>query len=166
VEPPIAIAGRVGEWMAGAYGAVAGLACHWGVRHGGPGRHVDVSVLETVAIVTVNKPVAVADFNGWPALTPPHRLFQVPSVEPTSDGYVAITTNTAQQFWDLNILAGHPELNDDEALRVQQNRFLRRHEYLPILREWTTANSTEEVVAACAEFRVPCGPVLDASSIR
>ena len=164
--PPIAIAGRVGEWMAGTYAAVAGLAAHWGVRHGAPARHVDVSVLETVAIVMTNSPVAMADFMGWPPVSRPARLFQVPSVEPTADGYVAVTTNTAQQFWDLNVLMGHPELNDDDDLRVQQSRFRRRDEYLPLLHDWTTSHTTDEVVDACADFRVPCGPVLDAGSIR
>src|SRR5215470_10580894 len=45
-RPPIAAGGRLGEWLGGAYAAVAALTAYHGARHSGRGAHIDLSLLE------------------------------------------------------------------------------------------------------------------------
>ncbi|HPG27499.1 MAG TPA: CoA transferase, partial [Myxococcota bacterium] len=45
---PVAAAGRVGEWAAGAFAAVAALAAWRGARTSGRGDHVDLSIFESM----------------------------------------------------------------------------------------------------------------------
>ncbi len=45
-EPPVAAGGRIGEWMAGTYAAVGGLAALLTAARTGHGEHVDVAWLD------------------------------------------------------------------------------------------------------------------------
>src|SRR5262249_51274549 len=49
-RPPIAAGGRLGEWLGGAYAAVAALTAHHDTRRGGRGTHVDLALLEVMAL--------------------------------------------------------------------------------------------------------------------
>ncbi|MGE6057399.1 CoA transferase, partial [Klebsiella variicola subsp. variicola] len=44
--PPISIGGDLGEYMAGVWAAFGAVALHRRVRGGGPGGHLDLSMLE------------------------------------------------------------------------------------------------------------------------
>ena len=48
----------------------------------------------------------------------PIRTFEVPSIEPSADGYAAFTTNSAQQFADFLVMIERPDLLDDARARV------------------------------------------------
>src|SRR5207302_45043 len=52
-RPPVAAGGRLGEWIGGAYAAVAAVAAWKQARNTGRGEHVDVSLLECMS-VTMN----------------------------------------------------------------------------------------------------------------
>ena len=95
---PLAAGGRVGEWLTGTYAAVGALAAWWRADHTGVGGHVDVSVLDCMAIGMVTFPSVFAEFAascGRPPMTASSRRIEVPSVEPTADGWVNFTTNSA-----------------------------------------------------------------------
>jgi len=49
-RPPIAAGGRLGEWIGGAYAAVAALTAHHRAVRSGDGAHVDVSLFEVMTI--------------------------------------------------------------------------------------------------------------------
>jgi crotonobetainyl-CoA:carnitine CoA-transferase CaiB-like acyl-CoA transferase len=104
-RPPLPAGGRIGEWVTGTYAAVATLAA----THDGRGRHVDVAMLECMAVTLATYPSVFASFAGWPELKGTGRTVEVPSIEPTSDGYVVFTTNSAQQFQDFVVLIGRPD---------------------------------------------------------
>ena len=158
-EPPVAAGGRIGEWIAGTYAAVGVLAALRTVRHGGPGAHVDVALLDAMA-VTMNTFTSVfAEFLGWPPLRRPTRTIEIPSIEPASDGYVAFTTNSAQQFADFLVLIDRPDLRDDRELALHLGRFKRRHEALAAIHAYTKRHTTAELLERAALLRVPSGPV-------
>ncbi len=108
-RPPLPAGGRIGEWLTGTYAAVATLAA----THDRRGRHVDVAMLDCMAVTLATYPSVFASFAGWPELKGTGRTVEVPSVEPTSDGYVVFTTNSAQQFQDFVVLIGRPDWLDD-----------------------------------------------------
>ncbi len=49
--PPIAIGGDLGEYMGGVFAAFGALAVRRRVEHGGPGEHLDLSMLEAITLM-------------------------------------------------------------------------------------------------------------------
>jgi crotonobetainyl-CoA:carnitine CoA-transferase CaiB-like acyl-CoA transferase len=164
-DEPIAAGGRLGEWITGTYAAVGALAALRRVRASGQGAHVDVAMLDCMAVTMSIYPSVFASFFGWPPLEGTGRSIEVPSIEPTADGYVVFTTNSAQQYEDFCILVEKPEFLADPKLARPNVRFERRAEFLGGVHEYTTKRTTAEVLAAAALLRIPSAPVLDGETV-
>ncbi len=102
---PLAAGGRLGEWIAGAYAAVAGAAYARRAREHGVGEMVDVSLLESMVITMGGLGVVAAQIMG----AGPGRSLELPSIEATADGYVGYCTITGQQFQDFLVMIERPE---------------------------------------------------------
>ena len=129
-NPPLAAGGRIGEWVAGTYAALAALAALREARRCGRGEDVDVAILDCMAVSMITYPSVFASFTDWPALSGTGRTVEVPSIEPTSDGYLVVTTNSAQQFQDFLVMIERPDLMEDIELAQVAKRFARREEFL------------------------------------
>jgi len=164
-DGPLAAGGRVGEWITGTYAAVATLAALRRRRRTGVGGHVDVAMFDAMATTMVTYPSVWAELSGWPPLGGPTRHRETPSIEPTNDGWVVFTTNSATQFTDFLVMIERPDLLEDEALRLHPSRLLRRDEFLGYVHEWTTTRSSEEVLEQAGLFRIPAGPVLNGETV-
>ncbi|MBV8462482.1 MAG: CoA transferase, partial [Acidimicrobiales bacterium] len=123
---PYQAGGRIAEWSAGAYGAVAALAAVARARRGGGGAHVDLSILEVANLIFTNFSEPMNRLlNGTP--DDPELAFlapsiETPSIEPTADGYVGFCTNARQQFNDFLVLIDRPDLLDDPELGTVAGR--------------------------------------------
>jgi crotonobetainyl-CoA:carnitine CoA-transferase CaiB-like acyl-CoA transferase len=164
-RPPVAAGGRIGEWVAGAYGAVAAVAAWRAAAAGGRGEHVDLALLDSMALTMNTYTSVFAEFLGWPVLRRPTRTFEVPSIEPSSDGYVAFTTNSAQQFADFLVMIGRPDLIEDVELARALTRFKRRHEMLELIHAHTKKFTTAELLEQASELRIPSGPVGNGATV-
>ena len=162
---PLPAGGRLGEWVAGVNAAVGALAAARQARADGQGRHVDVAVLDCMAISMVIFPTLMASFFGPGSSIGATRSTEVPSVEPTTDGYANFTCNSAQQFQDFLLLIGHPELQGDPELANPGRRFLIREQFLATVHEYTAVRSTDTVLEEAGLLRIPSGPVLDGSRV-
>jgi crotonobetainyl-CoA:carnitine CoA-transferase CaiB-like acyl-CoA transferase len=164
-QQPLAAGGRIGEWMTGTYAAVAALAalCHG--RRSGDGEVIDVAMLDCVAATMAIVPSVYASFLGWQPMTGTGRTIEVPSVEPTTDGFVVFTTNSAQQYTDFCVLIGHPELLEDRKLSRPHDRFVRREEFEALVHDFTTKLTSAEVLEQASLFRIPSGPVLNGATV-
>ncbi|HEV3227545.1 MAG TPA: CoA transferase, partial [Acidimicrobiales bacterium] len=96
-SPPIAVGGRLGEWVTGTYAGVGAVAALMAARRDGRGTHVDVAMLDTVAVTMAMMPSIFASMSNWHPLVWNTRSIEVPSIEPSADGYAVFTTNSAQQ---------------------------------------------------------------------
>jgi crotonobetainyl-CoA:carnitine CoA-transferase CaiB-like acyl-CoA transferase len=164
-EPPLAAGGRIGEWMAGTYAGAAALACILLAARTGFGEHVDVAALDTMS-VTMNTYAAVfAEFLGWPPIDRPTRTIEIPSIEPTTDGYAEFTTNSAQQWADFLVLIGRADLLDDKELPRAAARTKRRDEVWEMIRAFTTKHTTADVLEQAALLRIPSGPVGNGATV-
>jgi len=159
--PPLAAGGRLGDWMTGTYAAFATLSA----LHAGRGEHIDVAMFDCMAVSLITCPSVWADFMGWPPMRGTGRTIEVPSVEPTKDGWVVLTTNSGQQFQDFLVQIGRPDLLDDAPLANALQRFKRREEFLTAVHAYTAERTTADVLRDARDLRVPAGPVLDGSSI-
>ena len=136
---PFQAGGRIGEWAAGAYGAVAAVPAVLAARAAGRGEHIDVSILETANLVFTNFSESMNRLmNGSPG-DPEHAFLaptvETPSIEPTADGYVGFCTNSRQQFSDFLLMIERPDLQEDEVLAQFAGRLMRFEEWNGIMRE-------------------------------
>ena len=94
-QPPLAAGGRLGEWTSGTYAALGAIAALREASRCGHGELVDVAMLDCMAVTMVTYPSVFASFAGRPQAAGTGRTIEVPSIEPTRDGYFVITTNSA-----------------------------------------------------------------------
>ena len=165
-RPPVAAGGRLGEWLGARtppLGAVAALRRR---EADGRGAHVDVALLDVMAVTMVPFPSVFAEFMGWPEPTAISRAVEVPSIEPTADGFVAFTTNSPDQFAAFCTLVGRPDLAAEPTLASPARRSARRDWFLAeVVHPYTTARTTAALLDEAAQLRIPAAPVLDGSTV-
>jgi crotonobetainyl-CoA:carnitine CoA-transferase CaiB-like acyl-CoA transferase len=164
-QPPLAAGGRIGEWVTGTYAALGAIAAYREADRCGRGEHVDVAMLDCMAVTMVTYPSVFASFAGWPRQNGTGRVIEVPSIEPTTDGYAVFTTNSSQQFQDFLVMIGRSDLLADPDLRQAAERFARRNEFLAAVHQHTMHRTTAELLEEASLFRIPAGPVLDGSTV-
>jgi crotonobetainyl-CoA:carnitine CoA-transferase CaiB-like acyl-CoA transferase len=164
-EPPVAAGGRVGEFVTGTYAAVAALAALRAAERTGCGDHIDIAMLDCMAVSMTTFPSLLAELHGWRPLKGTGRNIETPSIEPTADGYVSFTTNSRQQFQDFLVMIGRSDLLDDEGLAAPITRHARREEFLGYVHEYTTRHKTARLLDEAAAFRVPAGPVGNGTTV-
>ncbi len=159
-EPPVATGGRIGEWVAGTVAAVAALATLHGARRSGQGAFVDVSTFEAMTIAFNQFQSVAAQLDGrGPQPDAIGRFVDVPSVEPTADGWVGFATNGSAQFRAFAEMVGHPEWADHPELGRVDRRGGHDRELRSEIAKWTTAHTTEDVLAESSERRIPVAPL-------
>ncbi len=163
-RPPVHIAGRAGEWAAGAIAAVALLVSRQRALGTGAGELVDVSILESLALThTGIYPVTYFSVAGRPFQ--PYRRLNLPDIEPTKDGFVGFMVVTAQQWHDFCVLVDHPEWIDDPSLATLGDRAARGEEIRRAIRQCTMTHTTEEIMEKAIALRVPATPIGDGATV-
>jgi crotonobetainyl-CoA:carnitine CoA-transferase CaiB-like acyl-CoA transferase len=156
-RPPIAAAGRLGEWLGGTYAAVAALTAYYAARHSGRGEYVDLSLLEVMALTMAPNSMVWESLAGQPSAF--GRTVEIPSIEPARDGYVGFCTITAQQWRDFLVLIERPDLLDDEDLARWDGRLRRAREVYGTIHAWTRARDVKDIVAPAAALRIPVAEI-------
>src|SRR5246500_3511907 len=160
--PPISIGGELGEYMGGVFAAFGALAVRRRVEHGGPGEHLDLSMLEAITLMQSSEWL----HSQLLRVPPISRTTEVPSIEPAKDGYVGITMVTGQQWLDFVAMVECPQLEEIEQLRFQ----IGRGGYRDLIREqispWLAERTVDEVVELGQLFRLPIAALGDGSTIR
>ena len=160
---PLAVGGGLGEWIAGAYGAAGALAARARLQRTGTGELVDVSTLEALAVTLVCYPSVAASVPG--GVRRRSTVEMVPGIEPCKDGFVGLTTLTAQQWHALLAMIDRPDLIEDSQLDGTRARVAREAELRPVIDEWTKQREVTEIIERAAIFRVPAAPVLNGASL-
>ncbi len=160
--PPIAIGGDLGEYVGGVFAAFGVLAIRRRVKRGGPGEHLDLSMLEAITLMQSSEWL----HSQLLQVPPVTRTVEVPSIEPAKDGYVGITMVTGQQWLDFAAMVDCPQLTEIPQLRFQIGRW----EYRDLIREligpWLAERTVEEIVELGQLFRLPIAPLGNGSTIR
>jgi crotonobetainyl-CoA:carnitine CoA-transferase CaiB-like acyl-CoA transferase len=165
--PPVQMGGRSVEWVAGAYAAVGALAAVRGARSSGHGECVDVSMLEVANLTATTFADLFHSLHGRPELDPtvPSRSVEIPSIEPTLDGWVGFNTNTREQWENFCILIERPDLLESAEFAMLGARVARAGEWNALVRDWTTKHETAEIVERAAALRIPVAPVSDGRTV-
>jgi crotonobetainyl-CoA:carnitine CoA-transferase CaiB-like acyl-CoA transferase len=158
---PVAAAGHIAEFAAGAYAGVGAVAAWLSARRTGEGQHVDLSLFETVVTVLTT----FFALRGHWIDGPMAPSAEAPSIEPAADGWVGFCTYTGQQWTDFCGLIERPDLAQDERFFHAAERFKNRSLVLGAIHAWTQKRSVAEIVEAASLRRVPAAPVLDAPGV-
>lgn len=164
-DPPLAAGGRIGEWMTGTYTAVAVAAMVRRVQRTGRGEHIDMAMLPVMSLTMNTYAMVFAEMLGWPPILRPTRSTEVPSIEPTTDGYACFTANSAQQLADFMVMIGRADLLDEKDWFSHAGRFLRRDEFNAMTRAFTSVRTNAEVLEAAELMRIPSGPVGNGATV-
>ncbi|MDO8472887.1 MAG: CoA transferase, partial [Dehalococcoidia bacterium] len=76
-----------------------------------------------------------------------------------SDGPIIIAAPNDTTWKRLTKLIGHPELRDNPRFASNEARWTNRAEAYPVIREWASRHSRDEIVELLGKNGVPCGPV-------
>lgn len=163
-RPPIAAGGRLGEWLGGAYAAVAALTAYHGARRSGHGEHVDLSLFEVMALTMAPNQTVWESLAGQPSLF--SRTLEIPSIYEARDGYVGFCTITGQQWRDFLVLIERPDLRADESLAKWDERLRRVEEVNAFVRDWTKQHVVAEIIERAAALRVPVGAIGTGETVR
>lgn len=166
-QEPFQAGGRITDWVAGTFAAVAALAAVQRARRTGHGEHIDLSLLEAMTVAGTNFFDLFWSLFGRPDPPPgPARTIETPSIEPTADGYVGFCTNSGQQFRDFLVLIERPDLFDDAELAIVFGRMQRLQEWTDIVHAWTTRHATAEIVERATALRIPVAPICDGATVQ
>ncbi len=162
-QEPFQSGGRIAEWAAGSYAAVAALPAVLRARATGRGEHIDLSILETANFVFTNCSETMNRLMNGSTGEPEHHFLapsvETPSIEPTADGYVGFCTNSRQQFSDFLLMIERPDLREDEALAQFAGRLMRFDEWNGIMRPWLSQKTTAEIIELASLLRIPVAPI-------
>jgi crotonobetainyl-CoA:carnitine CoA-transferase CaiB-like acyl-CoA transferase len=159
-RPPPHIGGQIGEWLAGAYAAAGTMISRMRTLRTGRGRLVDLSMLETGILCLTYHPVTFFELSGRPFRSV--RSLFVPGVASASDGLVAIGCATAQQWFDLCAMVGHPEWIDPEAPLALTEL---AGKVAPELYSWVAERTVAEIRELATAFRIPNAPVNSGATV-
>lgn len=169
-EQPFQAGGRISEWAAGTYGAVAALPALLHARATGRGEHIDCSILETANMIFTNYSESMNRLMHGSPEDPPDSFMsqsvETPSIEPTADGYVGFCTNTRQQFSDFLLMIERPDLREDEQLAQFAGRMLRFAEWNEIMGGWLPKKTTSEIIERASLLRIPVAPICNGETVQ
>ncbi|UDM35000.1 CoA transferase [Mycobacterium ulcerans] len=157
---PVFVGGRVGEYLAGAYASVATLASRHRRISDGWGELIDLSMLETQILSQTYYPVTYFEMLGRPWRDA--RRLTVPGVACAQDGLVDLGCGTAQQWFDLCAMVGHPEWIDEQSpLSITEQANLHAEE----IYDWLRSHPSDEIREIATAFRIPNAPVANGANI-
>jgi crotonobetainyl-CoA:carnitine CoA-transferase CaiB-like acyl-CoA transferase len=159
--PPISIGGELGEYMGGACAAYAALALWRRVRRGGPGGHLDMSLLESITLMQSSEWLHSQLLH----VPPIRRSVEVPSIEEAADGYVGISMVTGQQWLDFAAMVDCQEFTEIPDLRFQIGRWNYRDWIRERIGPWMRERTVDEIVELGQLFRLPIAPLGNGSTI-
>jgi crotonobetainyl-CoA:carnitine CoA-transferase CaiB-like acyl-CoA transferase len=158
-QPPIMCGGRITDWIGGTFAAVAALAAVERARRTGQGEQIDFSLCEVMYIGSTTYFDLMHSLSGRPEPTGGPRSLEIPSIEPTLDGWVGFNTNSQQQFHDFLLLIERPDLLEESPWASLMTRLSRMDEWNEIVRSWTRRHTTAEIVERASLLRIPVAPV-------
>lgn len=157
-RPPAFVGGQIGEYLAGAYASALTLASWFARRDRGD--LLDLSMLETQIMGLTYYPVTYFEMLDKPWRDT--RRLTVPGIASAKDGLVDVGCGTAQQWFDLCAMTGHPEwIDEDSPLSITEQANEKAEE----IYAWFKEQTVEEIRDLATAFRIPNAPVGNGANI-
>ena len=117
-------------------------------------------MLETQILCLTYYPVTYFEVLGRPWRDA--RRLTVPGVAQAKDGLVDLGCGTAQQWFDLCAMVGHPEWIDEESpLTITESANV----YADEIYAWVASNTVDDIRELATAFRIPNAPVGNGANV-
>lgn len=157
-----------GDFMSGAYAAIATLLAFIYRMQTGRGQYIDMSMQD---VMYYNNYRAMMDKALGPvALDVEKGLGRQPKDVLNSsdrmpfygffkskDGKVAIVALTARQWKNLSEIVGRPEMLNDPKFNNMLAQIHNHKEAVSLIEEWTSRHNSQEIIAILEAKKIPCG---------
>ncbi len=157
--PPCKPPEQQSYYFAGAYAAMAVLACLWGREADGLGDWADVSVQEAVAVQEHLIRAWANDGQNIPRYGSQHRVIAPASIFPTNDGFVSLYVSFEHWPAFLSIWKNHPADLDDAEWRSNLKRRQDADRINALVSAFSSSYSTADFVDMLQGSGIPCLPV-------
>jgi CoA:oxalate CoA-transferase len=157
-QPPLQAFGQQGMFQAGVHAAVATMGALFSRRRSGRGQLVEVSAQECIA-AALELALVTYTYTGRIASRLGTRTSAPMEIMQCKDGLIFVMTTDPHQWTALVHMLGDPEW---AGLEVFDDRFKRgeNHDALkPLIEEWLSARTVNEVFDLAGEARLPFAPV-------
>lgn len=149
---PFKIGAAMPDYGAGAFVAVAAVLSVFSARGSGIGPHGDVSLVESMHCLTPPF-LLINEFYRSTGGKPIEDAYMPLGAERCKDGWVGVSTLTAQHWSDVCICLGVPEYIDRrEDVRQDPAAYA---DFRAKVEHWLSERTTDEVVEQVQAFRVP-----------
>lgn len=157
-EPPLHARAPVADITTGLVAAVATMGSIFARELDGKGRQVDVSGMESVASMVARNVGIYSYIREINGRLPKIFAHQPNAMLPCKDGWVVIATPYGQH-WDRFVeLMGNPEWASMEVFADGRLRGAYWDALRPLLEEWTTRYTGEEIMHMTQSRSIPCFP--------
>ena len=164
-QPPVQAGGKIADYVGGTFAAVAALSAVMHAHITGQGEYIDFSLLEVFNIAGTSYADMMSSLWGRPEVPGMMRNVEVPSIEPTKDGWVGFATNSFQQYSDFLVMIGRPDLLEQKDLATAPGRSKRMQQWNEIVHAWTQQRTTAEIIEIAALLRIPVAPVNNGKTV-
>ncbi len=164
-QEPYMAGGRITDFVAAVYAAVAAQVAATGARRSGIGEHIDFSLTEVMNISGTVFMDLIYSTLGRMDIPGPPRSVETPSIEPTKDGFVGVNTNSPKHHENFLRVIGREDWIGDAELATAFTRMLRFDEWQEAVWKWSKSVTTAEAVAQCSEQVVPVAPVHNGKTV-
>ncbi len=161
-RPPVTPgSATLADYMSGLYGALGVMMALRERDRNGRGQIVDIGLYETIWRILDELCPAYDVFGTIRQRMGPGTVNVCPhSHYPTKDNrWIAIACTSDKIFERLCQVMKRPDLAAPDRFATIRQREAARHEVDGIVADWTGTLTRDEVLSACAEGQVPCGPV-------
>lgn len=158
---PMKLGTSMGDSIAGVHMAFAIMAAVYHREKTGEGQFIDISMMDS-CFATLENHVVIQTIGG---VTPKRNGNSNQNASPfntfkSKDGYVCIAVANDALFEKFCIAIEKPELIKDERFINNQNRKDNEDILTPIVEEWTSTKTTDEICTIFDKSKVPVGPIL------
>jgi len=161
-RPPVTPgSATLADYLSGLYGAMGVMMALRERDRSGRGQIVDIGLYETIWRILDELAPAYDVFGTIRQRMGPGTVNVVPhSHYPTKDNrWIAIACTSDKIFERLCQVMNRPDLAGPDRFASIRQREAARNEVDGIVADWTSTLTRDEVLSACAEGQVPCGPV-------
>lgn len=161
-QEPTCVGESIADVGTGLYGAWALMASLFARERDGQGRHVELSMFDTMLALQLTGLSRLFATGQAPQRVGNRHPVTVPvDCYPSRDGWVVIVVSHDQMFRRFAELIGHPDWADDTRYRDNRARAAHEPELKAAISAWTSDRTVDEIVAQCLTADIPAGPVWD-----
>ncbi len=164
--PPTAVGESVADVCTGMFAAFGIVTALLARERGGAGRHIDVSMLDSIMSMQLTGLSRQLYFQDTPRpVGNRHPVTYPVDSFPTCDGTIVMVCFSDGTFAALCKAMGQPELAEDPRFRTNAERNRNEDALRALIGEWTSARTTETVLAALHDANIPAAPVWDLAQL-